>query len=61
MFPILSKFEFSCFNYPNLIEDVGIYPNVSNYTQFSMDLLYYPNLNETVLSCLNFNKIVLLC
>jgi len=28
--PIVLKFELSFFNYPNMIEAVGIYPNVSS-------------------------------
>jgi len=33
MFPIVPKFELSSFNYPNMIEVVGICPKVCNWTQ----------------------------
>ena len=31
IFPIVPKFEWNCFNYPNLIEFVELYPNDSNF------------------------------
>jgi len=40
MVPNVPKFEWSCFNHPNWIEVVGIYPNVSNSIQISMKNLY---------------------
>ena len=40
MIPIGLKFERSCFNYPNMIEAVGICPNVSNCMQIQMKNLY---------------------
>jgi len=30
---IVAKFEWSCFNYPNMIKVVGIFPNVSKCMQ----------------------------
>jgi len=40
IFPIVPKFYKNCFNYPNSIEAVGIYPNISDCIQMSMKLLY---------------------
>jgi len=50
MIPIVPMFEWSCFNYPNCIETVGIYPNVSNCIQISLKLSYMllPKLNENL-------------
>jgi len=31
---IVPKFEWSCFNFPNMIKAVGICPNVSNLWKF---------------------------
>jgi len=33
MFLIVPKFEWSCFNYPNMIKAIGIWPNVSKCMQ----------------------------
>ena len=33
MVAIVPKFEWSCFNYPNMIKVVGICPNVSKHMQ----------------------------
>ena len=38
--PIVPKFKWKCFNYPNSIEAVGIYPLVSDCIQISMKPLY---------------------
>jgi len=40
MVPIVSKFEWSSFNYLNLNEAVGIYPNVSDCIQITMKRLF---------------------
>ena len=36
IFPIVPKFEWNFFNYPNCTEAVGIYPNVSDCIQISV-------------------------
>jgi len=40
MIPVVSKFERSCFNYPCMIEAVGICLNVFNCMQIQMKHLY---------------------
>jgi len=37
---IVPKFEWSYFNYPNMIKAVGICPNVSKCMQFQMKWFY---------------------
>jgi len=37
--PVVPKFEWNCFNYPNLIDVVEIYPNDSNFTYILLKFL----------------------
>jgi len=53
MFLIVPKFEWSCFNYPNMIKAVGICPNVSKCMQIQMNWLY-SILFKLIWSCLKF-------
>jgi len=39
--PIVPKFEWSCFNYPNVIEVVEIYPNDSDFVYIWLKLLKF--------------------
>jgi len=58
MVQISPKFEISCFNYPNWIEAVGIYPNVSNCIQITMKRYILPRLEW---SCWKLLKIQWSC
>ena len=40
MFLIVPKFDWSCFNSPNMMKVVGICPNVSKCIQIKMKWLY---------------------
>jgi len=56
MFLIVPKFEWSTFNYPNMIKAVGICPNVSKCMQMHEVVVHYSNWNEAVWSSLKLNK-----
>jgi len=58
--PIAPMFGWNCFNYPNSIEAVGIYPNVSDCIQISMKLLYTV-LPKLEWSCLKLPKLEWSC
>jgi len=58
--PIVPKFEWNCFNYPNMIEAVGICPNLSTVIvcKFEWSVCILPNWNEAVWSSVKLNKAV---
>ena len=57
IFPKVPKFEWNCFNYPNSIEAIAIYPNVSDCIQISIKHFYISQIGMKLCEVVKFGLV----